>query len=121
MSNKIRGKNVLVQVKIGEEYYPIACFQNLELTTSTSFIEVVNTDNNDGLSAAFVPEKNSYTGSAGGLSTLDGAKISMPTLREFQENQIELFIRFNLDGKIFEGFFYIASVSDSVQFDNEQQ
>lgn len=118
MSNKISGNDVVVSINVNGQYIPYACATNCDLVTDTSVLEVVGLD----VYSSFIPEKNSFSGTLQGLATLDEiGKISLPTLREIQDAQIQIEVKFLKDTNVFVGNFIITSVSDSTPFNGITQ
>ena len=119
---KVTGKNVIVEIKEGEDWVFYACATSVTLNVVTEVIET--SVSGVGNFATYLPTKNSFTGVLEGVTSLeDGNKLSLPDLRQKQINHELLRTRFKRDdegGNLYtdEASFYITSSSDVGSFDD---
>lgn len=120
--SKVLGENMAALIYRDGMWKPYVCSRSISFNVSTDFIETSVTGT--GNWATSKPTKNSWTGSADGVISLNaGSSLTLADLRSMQYGQ-ELFLlrwtRTDLDGNVYtdEGYAYIANSSDTGSFDN---
>ena len=119
---KVAGKNVVVFIKVGDEWVLYACATSATLNVTTEVLETSVSGN--GKFASFIPTKNSFTGTLEGVTSLEESpKLSLYDLRQRQLAQELLRMKYQRTdsaGNLYtdEASFYIISSSDVGSFDD---
>ena len=119
---KVAGKNVVVFIKVGDDWVLYACATSATLNVATEGIETSVSGN--GKFASFLPTKNSFTGTLEGVTSLEeNPKLSLYDLRQRQLSQELLRMKYQRSdsaGNLYtdEASFYITSSSDVGSFDD---
>ncbi len=72
MGNKVQGKNITAEMKVGSNYYPILCGQTLDFNIQQEMIEVTNV--NSGAWRDYEAGMSSGTCQIGGVTILDNSE-----------------------------------------------
>ena len=119
---KVAGKNVVVFIKVGDDWVLYACATSATLNVTTEVLETSVSGN--GKFASFIPTKNSFTGTLEGVTSLEESpKLSLYDLRQRQLAQELLRMKYQRTdsaGNLYtdEASFYIISSSDVGSFDD---
>jgi len=119
---KVAGKNVVIEIKVGDVWTLYACAKSATLNVATDFIETSVAG--AGKFATYLPTKISFTGTLEGVTSLEqDGMLSLPDLRARQLTQEKLRTRFQRtsdDGKVYtdEAYFFISSSNDVGSFDD---
>jgi hypothetical protein len=116
----VKGDNCIVLIYNSGMWKNYVCARDCSLDTQTDMIET--SVSGAGKYATFEPTKNSFSGTMGGLISLNVANaLTLPELRALQLSHTKLLMRFtrtddNANVYTDECYFYITGVQDSGPF-----
>lgn len=111
MSEFYKGADDILQIKVNDDWYPIACTISNSFSEETEMIQTTTRDNN-GFNTS-LPTNQSFTVDFEGIETLAisvAGKVTYNNLQAFKRNRTKLEFKIGTV-KVLEGFGHITSLS----------